>query len=254
MPGKLPPSSTAHRLRAAFVGLLAGAAMLALPAERAAAAAAVPAAQAPDPWSLCAGEILRAERELSIPRRLLSAIAHVESGRWNDLARASSAWPWTVMAEGRGRYLPSKAAAVAEVVRLWARGVDNVDVGCMQINLHHHRDAFDTLEEAFDPAANVAYGASFLRSLQIKSGSWVKAVGNYHSATPERHRRYRARVFDAWREERRTAGRMAAVAASAAPSEDPQSAADAVRPAVRGRPLTEIEFARSGPVAPGESS
>ncbi|MDZ7712446.1 MAG: hypothetical protein U5L06_04740 [Rhodovibrio sp.] len=69
------------------------------------------------------------------------------------------------MAEGRGRYLPSKAAAIAEVRDLQARGVSNIDVGCMQVNLHWHGDAFESLEQAFDPAYNVAYAAAFLLDL-----------------------------------------------------------------------------------------
>ena len=74
-----------------------------------------------------------------------------ESGRWDAEAQASFAWPWTVTAEGRGRYLPSKAEALAEVRQLRARGLTNIDVGCMQVNLFYHPDAFDDLNQAFDP-------------------------------------------------------------------------------------------------------
>ena len=156
-----------------------------------------------DPWRLCAREIDRAEQSQRIPDRLLSAIAQVESGRWNAEAQAILAWPWTVMAEGRGRYLPTKEAAIAEVRALRARGVSNIDVGCMQVNLHHHPDAFATLAEAFDPTRNVAYAAQFLARLKMKKRSWVKAVAHYHSATPALHRVYRAKVYEAWRAERR---------------------------------------------------
>ncbi len=187
-----------------------------------------------DSWALCARAINRGERELGIPRRLLHAISLVESGRWNERARTTKAWPWTVMAEGRGRYLPSKAAAVAEVRRLQANGVQNIDVGCMQINLRHHPNAFDSLDEAFDPAVNVSYGARFLRSLQLKHRSWVKAVGNYHSATPARHRVYRAKVLRTWQDERRAPFEVAAGTAA--------------------KPLAELDFGRAGPVAPGEAS
>ena len=55
------------------------------------------------------------------------------------------------MAEGRGRYLPSKEAAIAEVQALKAKGITNIDVGCMQVNLYYHGSNFDDLNEAFDP-------------------------------------------------------------------------------------------------------
>ena len=137
-------------------------------------------------WSLCRDESALVEQVSGIPAQLLAAIARVESGRLDDAAAEISAWPWTVMAEGRGRYLPSKAAAIAEVKRLQARGVKNIDVGCMQINLQHHAEAFRSLEEAFEPLSNVAYAAAFLTDLRVETRSWIKAVGHYHSRTRER--------------------------------------------------------------------
>ena len=37
------------------------------------------------------------------------------------------------------------AAAIAAVTRLRARGIRNIDVGCMQVNLHYHGQHFETL-------------------------------------------------------------------------------------------------------------
>ena len=82
------------------------------------------AAGPPDPWTLCARAVGDAERAAGIPEHLLQAIALAESGRTSKAHRARLAWPWTVMAERRGRYLPSKAAAIAEVKDLQAREQD----------------------------------------------------------------------------------------------------------------------------------
>ena len=65
-----------------------------------------------DPWTVCGAFVEQAEQALDLPPHLLHAISKVESGRWDEARSALSAWPWTVMAEGRGRYLPSKAAAI----------------------------------------------------------------------------------------------------------------------------------------------
>jgi hypothetical protein len=151
---------------------------------------------------MCAKATNSIEREEGIPRQLLRAISKIEAGRYHAGKRVVMAWPWTVMAEGRGRYLSTKAAAIAEVRELQARGVRNIDVGCMQVNLQHHPDAFDSLEDAFDPLTNVTYAASFLKSLAFEQGSWAKAVARYHSANPERYRLYRAKVHSTWRSER----------------------------------------------------
>ena len=69
------------------------------------------------------------------------------------------------MAEGEGRYFPTKNEAVAAVRELQLRGIRNVDVGCMQVNLMHHGDAFESIEAALEPEINVAYGARYLAAL-----------------------------------------------------------------------------------------
>jgi hypothetical protein len=166
-----------------------------------------PAAAAPglpmDPWRLCPEAIAAQEKAQAIPKHLLSAIALAESARKHPTFGKRMPWPWTVMAEGQGRYLPTKEAAIAEVRGLQARGIRNIDVGCMQVNLHHHANAFYSIENAFDPFANVAYASKFLKSLYEDWGSWQEAAGRYHSATPELKGPYRDKVFTFWNEQQR---------------------------------------------------
>jgi soluble lytic murein transglycosylase-like protein len=168
------------------------------------------------PWTLCRETTRQAEQARQLPAHLLTAIAQTESGRWHAASSESLAWPWTVMAEGEGRFLPSKAAAMQEVRDLQARGIRNIDVGCMQVNLHYHPEAFETLEEAFDPARNVAYAADFLMELRQEARSWTRAVGQYHSRQAIRGNSYRAKVFKAWRAERHRANRERQAALQAA--------------------------------------
>lgn len=155
------------------------------------------------PWALCRQAVAQVEGGDEMPEHMLSAIALVESGRWHKESEEILAWPWTITAEGRGRYLPSKAAALAEIEVLKAKGVSNIDVGCMQINLLHHPKAFEDMDAALDPASNVAYAAQLLRSLRQQRGSWTRAVGDYHSTTPSRSGPYRVKVFQALFAERR---------------------------------------------------
>lgn len=150
----------------------------------------------------CGGETLRQEKLQAIPDRLLHAISLVESGRWDADRKASFAWPWTVTAEGEGHFLPSKEAAIAEVRRLKAKGVSNIDVGCMQVNLQAHPDAFATLDDAFDPATNVAYGARFLNELRSSTPDWTTAAAYYHSQTPSLAAEYKSKLVAAWRQAR----------------------------------------------------
>jgi hypothetical protein len=177
-----------------------------------AAAKAQPAA---DPGLACRGAISTAEREAGIPAGLLQAIGRVESGRRDPVTGRFAPWPWTINAEGRGMYFPAREAAIAEVRQLHSRGVRIIDVGCMQVNLHHHPTAFPTLEQAFDPLTNARYAARFLTELQSTRGDWARAAGHYHSQTPERAEPYRARVLAAWAQEQNGPGADAAADATA---------------------------------------
>lgn len=152
-----------------------------------------------DDGVVCLRHIAAAETLHGMPAGLLAAIGYTESGRTVD-RRQRTVWPWTVNADGAGHYFESKAAAVAFVERLKGNGVESIDVGCLQINLRHHPGAFGTLEDAFDPASNVAYGATFLSALRAETGSWIKAARRYHSATPALGKAYAERVLAAWAE------------------------------------------------------
>jgi hypothetical protein len=185
--------------------LKAGAALilaLILAAPTAARADANEEAGAENPWTMCAKATNRVERQEGIPRQLLRAISKAESGRFHAGKQIVMAWPWTVTAEGRGRYLETKTDAIAEVEALRARGIKNIDVGCMQVNLQHHPGAFASLEDAFDPLANVTYAASFLKTLAAEQGSWAKAAAYYHSQNPEQYRGYRSKVREIWAQDR----------------------------------------------------
>jgi hypothetical protein len=179
---------------------------------------AVARAQPADPGQLCLAAITRAEAERGIPARLLLAMGRVESGRSDPATGNRQPWPWTVNAEGRGSFYPDRAAAIAAVQSLQARGVRSIDVGCLQVNLRHHPNAFASLEEAFDPLANARYAAGFLAELQAGAGDWMRAAGHYHSQTPAFAEPYRARVAAAWAEEPSSSPAAAPAFAALAPT------------------------------------
>ncbi|MBB5695621.1 lytic transglycosylase domain-containing protein [Muricoccus pecuniae] len=183
----------------------------------------------PSPMALCRAAIASAEREYGLPAGLLAAIGRVESGRRDPVTGETGPYPWTMNAEGAGKYFPGKAEAVAEVRQLRAGGMRIIDVGCMQINLHHHPNAFSSIEEAFDPMANARYAARFLSELKAASGDWMTAAGHYHSHTPSRAEAYRAQVALRWPEEQRQAG--------SAPAWQP-GWSNTPRPPAMGAPVT----------------
>lgn len=147
---------------------------------------------------LCARAIQAAERAEALPASLLGAIGAVESGRIDPGTGRVGAWPWTINVEGTGQYFPTKELAIAAVTAARAQGRRSIDVGCLQVNLMHHPAAFATLDDAFDPRANAAYAAGFLRRLFGQTRDWTLAAAAYHSQTPGVADDYRRRVVARW--------------------------------------------------------
>jgi hypothetical protein len=150
----------------------------------------------PEPSQLCRAAIAATERNTRIPDAFLSAMGRIESGRPNR--GTLSPWPWTVNAAGSGHFYPSKQAAMEAVRQFRIAGIRSVDVGCLQVNLFYHPDAFASLEQAFDPAANATYAAKLLLDLFAATGSWPRAAAAYHSMTPALGLAYQKKVLEAW--------------------------------------------------------
>lgn len=148
--------------------------------------------------ALCTHQVARSERKYGIPQRLLGAIAATETGRTHRGLGIKVPWPWAINVEGRPFFFHTKREAVQMVEKFQAEGVRSIDVGCMQINLYHHPDAFANLSQAFEPSFNVDYAARFLRGHYDETGVWKTAVGRYHSRTPGHAARYVGLVYGQW--------------------------------------------------------
>ncbi len=145
--------------------------------------------------ALCSMAAREAGVEYGVNFDLLQTISAVESGRWDNLQNRYVAWPWTVNVKGKGYYFSSKDEAVKAVREFQAKGINSIDVGCMQINLKYHGNEFSSIEDALDPVKNVKYSAKFLRSLYSRNGnSWKKAAKKYHSSHPKRGEAYTQRL------------------------------------------------------------
>ncbi|MGV8989027.1 MAG: lytic transglycosylase domain-containing protein [Cypionkella sp.] len=142
----------------------------------------------PDPVALCDRAAAHAADASGVPIDILLAISRVETGRRKD--GALSPWPWTINADGKSFFYDSKAAAVAEAKAHLTDGTGTFDVGCFQLNIRWHGEAFSTLEDMFDPDHNAQYAARFLNTLYQETGTWAGAVAAYHSRTPDLAKTY----------------------------------------------------------------
>ncbi len=147
-----------------------------------------PHVEAETTGAACIAAILAAEERHGIPDNLLLSIGIQEAGRKGPAGLA--VWPWTVNANGKGAFFKTREEAYAWVKEKQAQGINSIDVGCMQINLRWHGDAFSTDALAFDPELNADYAARFLRDLFRQTRDWRLAAGRYHSATEKHQKRY----------------------------------------------------------------
>ena len=141
---------------------------------------------------VCIAAIRQAEARHGIPKDLLMAIGLQEAGM--GYRGSTTIWPWSVNVAGEGFRFDSRAEAEAFLARQRAQGQDSIDVGCLQVNLRWHPEAFPTPEAGFDPTRNADYAARFLSGLYADTGDWLAAAGRYHSATAELADGYRAGV------------------------------------------------------------
>jgi hypothetical protein len=156
------------------------------------------AVAATEPVSACREAASAAERNWTLPHDLIYAIGKVESGRLEPATGRVLPWPWTVNVEGSGFWFGSRAEAISFVRWLQSRGLRMIDVGCFQVDLFYHPNAFTNLEEAFDPRANAEFAARFLTSLHGRTGDWGAAIAGYHSNEAPEGERYRQKVMHQW--------------------------------------------------------
>ncbi|PCJ26129.1 MAG: lytic transglycosylase [Rickettsiales bacterium] len=134
------------------------------------------------------------EKEYDLPKDTLYAISLQETQKTHSKHNIWFAWPWTINVGGKGYYFKNKEEAIKFARAKIKSGKKSIDVGCMQINLKYHAKAFDSLEEAFTPAKNIAYAAKMLKDNHRRFGSWREAIGRYHSGIKKRAVRYHASV------------------------------------------------------------
>lgn len=130
------------------------------------------------------------EKKYNIPKDTLYSISLQETKKKHKKLNIQLVWPWTVNVAGVGYHFDTKDEAIKFTQKKQEEGINSIDVGCMQINLKHHPDAFTSLEQAFSPRRNVAYGAKHLKEKYNANGNWEKAIGHYHSYDKSRSRKY----------------------------------------------------------------
>jgi hypothetical protein len=144
--------------------------------------------------TLCEDAARYASETTGVPLSVLRAVALAETGQTKFDKNAYSAWPWTVQSGQKGHWFNNPTEAAAFVKSLMAAQVTNIDIGCFQINMRWHGQAFQSVEDMFSPRSNALYAARFLQDLYGQTGAWRSAVGRYHSRDDDRAEAYVQRL------------------------------------------------------------
>ena len=146
-----------------------GAALLAI-----AASSAAPA-RAEGPL-ICEREMTRAAALNGVPLNVLYSVGLTETGRRGELS------PYDMNVDGRAVH----SATLAEAMARFAAG-ESAGREVHRHRLHADQPSFARRRfrvrssEMFDPARNVDYAASFLKTLRAEEGSWTLAVARYNA-------------------------------------------------------------------------
>lgn len=127
------------------------------------------------PALLCEREMTRAATKYQVPLGVLYAVGLTETGRRGSLS------PYALDIEGASFFPATLPEALQRFDQARRHGAKLIDIGCMQINHLYHASQFGSVEEMFDPHANVDYAARYLRELKAEEGSWTLAAARYHA-------------------------------------------------------------------------
>ncbi|MBI9112866.1 lytic transglycosylase domain-containing protein [Maridesulfovibrio ferrireducens] len=129
-------------------------------------------------------------QEFALQPEILRAIADHESG-YN---------PWALNIEGQSIYPESKDEALAVLKK---NKIKSYDVGLMQVNSYWLRKFNLSAAKALDPEENVRLGAWILRYCLDRYGYNWRAIGAYHTGSPdnlpERSKKYAVRVMEKYK-------------------------------------------------------
>lgn len=154
----------------------------------------------------CSGEPLKIDDVISstaiihqIDPDLILALSIIES-RNDDSSGWTSPWPWTLNINGVGVHYNSYDDAAMALIEALEKGITNIDIGPMQVNLKEHGHRVDDPIDLLNIETNFYTGATILKEALISSpDNVIVGLGRYHSWTPKKSKRFGLRLYKTWK-------------------------------------------------------
>ncbi|MXY64066.1 MAG: lytic transglycosylase domain-containing protein [Gammaproteobacteria bacterium] len=122
------------------------------------------------------------------------AIALTESGQ-SRMTAEFRPWPWTLSIDGEPYFFPTREETRTALLEAIQHGPGQLGVGLFQVEYRFHSNRFDSPGAMLDPYENSRVAAEiFSEGLVAAGGNVWRAIGLFHSTTPDLAEAYRKRV------------------------------------------------------------
>lgn len=128
--------------------------------------------------------ISKSSKRHSVPEVIIKSIIDVENNNY---------YPFAINCNTDIK--PYSSSVKENYKRLITCG-NNVDIGTMQVNYKIWKEEFPniTTKLLLDPCVNVELGTRILNSHYKETKDWLTSIGQYHSRTPSKLRKYKRLV------------------------------------------------------------
>lgn len=145
----------------------------------------------------CDRIVEQAAQRHNVPAGLMSAMSRALLAK-TDRPQMMPNSPWTISLGSNVVAYDSAAEMEAQLENLIMEGEEDLNLGCMQLNLIWHGDHFYSLQDMINPEHSAEYAASVLSDLHNEYGSWQRAIRIFHGDTNETERYVKSvlRLYD----------------------------------------------------------
>lgn len=127
----------------------------------------------------CDAIVEQAAQKFDVPAGLMSAMSRVLLEQ-SDTRQMVQTTPWAIKQGAHVLTFETAADMEAELENLILNGDEDLNLGCMQLNLIWHGDHFHSLQDMMHPTKSADYAAKVLSELYKEHGSWQKTIRAFH--------------------------------------------------------------------------
>mgnify|MGYP001801288282 CR=1 FL=1 len=139
------------------------------------------------------------EQKYGIPKNLMYSMSLYMNHKDHSKCHLTITWPWTININGNYQFFENKKEAVNFVRQKIQNPNNQINVGCMQINVQNNINKFKSIEELLSPKKNIEFTANFLKNNYSIMNNWYQVAEDFYKGTttlPNNYQTIRALHYD----------------------------------------------------------